>query len=367
MNTLLRTVEASWGVLVAMAPYLLLGFAVAGALSAAVNPSYVRRHLGQGGLWQVVKASLFGVPVPLCSCGVIPVGLSLRRAGATRGATVSFMASTPQTGVDSIAATVALLGPVLTVLRVAAAFVSGVAAGFLAELLERKVGPDRTASDPAADPTNGPTDGPPAPATPPAGPAWQRMLRFGLVTLPRDVARPLLAGVVVSGAITALVPEGFLAQRIPGGLLAYLGALAVGVPLYVCSMSSIPLAAGLIHMGVQPGAAMVFLISGPATNGATVAALWSRVGRRATFAYLVGISLTALAAGWILDAFFPAAFATVPPLEEHCLGGHGASLVSTLTAVVLLLLLLPGLLPERDSGDSNDDPAARAGPAGDAP
>ncbi len=330
---MLDVLVAAWGVLAAMAPYLLVGFAVAGVLSVLITPERVRRHMGRRGIWQVVKASLLGVPLPLCSCGVIPVGLSLRRAGASRGATISFVASTPQTGVDSIAATYALLGPVLTAIRLTAAFLSGVLAGLLAQW-----GEDADDAVPAEESANG---GPAAMARP----AWQRMLRHGLVVLPRDVAWPLLFGVLVSGALTALLPAGLLAGAMPAGWLSYGAALAIGLPLYVCSMSSIPLAAGFVHLGVSPGAALVFLISGPATNAATVAALWSRVGHRATLGYLAGISLTALCAGWLLDRCFPQAFASVPALTEHCAAGAQSAWQSVL-ALLLLALLVPGLWPQ---------------------
>lgn len=340
VTQMLDVLVAAWGVLAAMAPYLLVGFAVAGVLSVLVTPERVRRHMGRRGIWQVVKASLLGVPLPLCSCGVIPVGLSLRRAGASRGATISFVASTPQTGVDSIAATYALLGPVLTVVRLVAAFVSGVLAGLLAQWGEGPEVAVPVAPLAAEPPGNGARAAPDRPA-------WRRMLRHAFVVLPRDVARPLLFGVLVSGALTVLLPEGLLAGAMPAGWRSYGVALAIGIPLYVCSMSSIPLAAGFVHLGVSPGAALVFLISGPASNAATVAALWSRVGRRATQGYLAGISLTALCAGWLLDRWFPLAFDSVPAMTQHCAAG-AQSFANVVMAVLLLGLLVPGLLPRRE-------------------
>ncbi|MEI8243084.1 MAG: permease [bacterium] len=326
---------STWQVLVLMSPYLLLGFAMAGAFSVLLSPDWVRRHMGGSGLWQVVKAALVGVPLPLCSCGVLPVALSLRQQGAGRGAVASFLASTPQTGVDSILATYAVLGPVVTLFRVAAAFVSGVLAGGLVAAAY-----PRDTLEPAAAESG-------KAGCSARGSAWRRMLRLGFVTLPRDIARPLLLGVLVSGVLTALVPPGFFQGHLPPGWQGYGLALLVGIPLYVCSTASIPLAASFVYMGASPGAAMVFLIAGPATNAAMLAAMWSRIGKAGTCLYLLAIVVTAVVSGWLLDAFFPAVLAAVPALRDQCSAcaseGWGVA-----AAIVLLLLLAPGVLPKRD-------------------
>ena len=329
-----RSLAATWQVLAVMAPYLLLGFAVAGVLAVLLTADWVRRHMGRPGLWQVIKAALIGVPLPLCSCSVIPVAFSLRRHGASKAATASFLAATPQTGIDSLAPTYSVLGPVVMCFRVAAAFVSGVLAGLLVAAASRRDPPETLAEAPEEDAnSDAPT------------PAWRRALRHAAVTLPRDMAGPLLLGMLVTGVLTVCVPPGFLSGRLPPGLVSYLVALAVGVPLYVCSTASIPLAASFIHMGASPGAAMVFLISGPATNAASLAVMWARLGRLATIGYLVAIAATALLAGWAIDRFFPGVTAAVPPLDAACTAcaSHGWSV---LPALLLLALLVPGLLPE---------------------
>ncbi|MDE5959958.1 MAG: permease, partial [Muribaculaceae bacterium] len=116
-----------WAMLCEMAPYLLLGFLFAGMLHAFLPASFYNRHLGRPGFWSVAKAAMFGVPLPLCSCGVIPTAMSMRRQGASRAATVSFLISTPQTGVDSILATGSLLGWPLALIRPIAAFATALA------------------------------------------------------------------------------------------------------------------------------------------------------------------------------------------------------------------------------------------------
>ena len=334
MDTARNILFSSWEVLVLMAPYLLLGFAMAAVVSVLLSPAWVRRHMGGTGLWQVVKATLAGIPLPLCSCGVLPVALSLRQHGAGRGAVAGFLASTPQTGVDSILATYAVLGPVVTVFRVVAAFVSGVLAGGLVSAAYPHEAP-APAEEPSGEPST------------PRPPVWRRMVRHGLVTLPRDVARPLLFGVLVSGVLTALIPAGFFEGHLPPGWRAYGMALLVGVPLYVCSTGSIPMAASFIHMGVSPGAAMVFLISGPATNASMIAAMWTRLGKAGTCLYLLAIAATAVGAGWLLDRFFSTAMAKVPVLGEKCAAcaSNGWGIAA---AIVLLVLLAPGLWPAKD-------------------
>ncbi|MBM4164356.1 MAG: permease [Lentisphaerae bacterium] len=358
------SIAAIWQVVLLMAPYLLLGFAVAGALSVVLTPAWVARHLGRRGVGQVVKAALLGVPLPLCSCGVIPLAFSLRKAGAGKGATVSFLASTPQTGVDSILLTYSLLGPIITVLRVAAAFVSGIVAGLLTDWVcgEDAVAP--VAQPPATSGSCCCGDGvkPAFPATTGAGescceghavPAeavrgepsvWLRALQTGFVTLPRDMARPLILGVLISGVVSGVVPEDFFAGRLPPGIASYALALAIGIPIYVCSASSVPIAATFIHMGVSPGAAMVFLISGPATNAAGIVAMWRQIGRAGTAAYLGAIGLVSCLAGVLLDGVIAGVRESVPiiqPAHDHA--GQG-SVWSVAAAVLLLLLLLPGLL-----------------------
>lgn len=336
MNFLVRLLTACWEVWVAMAPYLLLGFAMAGLVSVGLSADWVRRHMGGRGLWQVIKASLLGVPLPLCSCGVLPVALSLRRQGASKGATVSFLASTPQTGVDSIVATYALLGPVVTVFRVVTAFMSGILAGGLVVAATRR--------DPVAPEINV-AEGRTLQGA--LVPAWRRMISVGLVTLPRDVARPLLLGVLLSGLLTVVVPPDAMGKGFLPGWGSYLAALAIGIPLYVCSTASIPLAASFIFLGASPGAAMVFLIAGPATNASTIAVMWTQIGRLSTALYLGAIAFTAVFAGWMLDSFFAGAASAVPRLSERC-SACGSTWWGLAAAGVLLILISPGLLPERD-------------------
>lgn len=282
------------------APYLLFGFLAAGLLHGVFSSETVARHLGRGRLGPVVKAALFGVPLPLCSCGVLPAALGLRKQGASKGATVSFLVSTPETGVDSIALTYALMDPVMTVFRPLAAFVSAVLAGTVENLFGRA---DPLPAAPA------PPCGCAEHAVPPGAPWRQRVrqgMRYAFGDLLGDLAPWLAVGFLLAGAISAAVPEHLLGEYLGGGIAPMLVMLAVGVPLYLCATASTPIAAALMLKGLSPGAALVFLLAGPATNLASLTALSATLGVRTTARYLASICAGALAMGLLLDAVYPA-------------------------------------------------------------
>jgi uncharacterized membrane protein YraQ (UPF0718 family)/copper chaperone CopZ len=281
-----------WDTLREMSPFLLFGFFVAGVLSVFIQPEVVERHLGGSGFRQVIKAALFGVPLPLCSCGVIPVGASLRRHGASAGATTSFLISTPQTGVDSIMVTLSLLGPVFAVFRPVVSFVSGVIGGSLVNAF----GADKSSSQAQRPACVGECC-----TGAPGHNGFIRALRYGFVTLPKDINRALIIGVVIAGIIAAVVPDDYFSGILGGGILSMIVMMLVGIPIYVCATASVPIAAALIMKGISPGAALVFLMTGPATNAATVSTIWKTMGRRTAGLYLGTVAGSALLAGLLLD------------------------------------------------------------------
>jgi len=331
----------SWLVLGQMAPYLLLGFLVAGILSVCVSAAWVERHLGGRGLYPVGAASLFGVPLPLCSCGVIPVSASIRRHGASRGATTAFLISTPQTGVDSIAVTYAMLGPVLAVFRPVAALVTGVVGGVLAQLVDRS--PDHpTGGSANLEPTCG--SGCAEDAGGESRTAQRNVLKrafhYGFVTLPRDIGPALLVGVAIAGLIGALVEPNQLQPWLGAGVGSILLMMAAAVPIYVCATASVPIAAGLIHLGASPGAALAFLIAGPATNAATVTTIWRLVGRRVTLMYLVTVGASAVVGGLAIDALLPGLAMGLPDPGEHLHAVPGGWLGHFWAVALLAVLVL---------------------------
>ena len=285
-----------WQTLLEMSPYLLFGFLVAGFLSIFIKPETVERHLGGRGAGPVVKAAVFGVPLPLCSCGVIPVAASLRRHGAGAAATTSFLISTPETGVDSIMVTLSLLGPVFAIFRPVAAFLSGLFGGVLVNLFgrEKEVSPGELPVC-TAECCSGAVE---------RSNKFILALKYGFITLPRDINRALIVGIIIAGVISAAIPPNYLSRFLGGGIVSMLVMMAVGIPTYVCATASVPIAAALIAKGVSPGAALVFLMTGPATNAATIATVRKIMGNRIAIIYLIAVALPALAAGLIFDAFF---------------------------------------------------------------
>jgi len=335
-NTIWQIMYEAWNVLREMAPYLLFGFLIAGLLSVVVKQGFVEKHLGDSKLLPVLKAAVFGVPLPLCSCGVIPVAASLRRQGASRGATGSFLISTPQTGVDSVLVTLSLLGPVFAVVRPLAALLTGIFGGMLINLGART----GDASDPAQAAEARGSDGCGGGCALPSeeeGKAAKlaEALKYGFGALPQDIGKALMAGLLVAGIISALTPDDFFAGLMGGGILAMLVMMLVGMPLYVCATASVPIAAALIAKGVSPGAALVFLMTGPATNAATFTTIWKIMGKRATAIYMATVAGGAIATGFLVDYIFKVTAAT-PGVPEHwSLPGP----VKTAGAVALLAVL----------------------------
>lgn len=285
-------ITSFWATVIEMAPYLLFGFFMAGLLSVLVSQPLVERHLGGRGFWPLLKASLFGIPLPLCSCSVIPVSMSLRKHGASKGATISFLLSTPQTGVDSILVTLSLLGPVFAIFRPFAALATGLVGGTLVDIFGHAGGADSQ---------------PPEKCTDECCSHKQpsrviRGLKYGFVTLPRDIGRPMLIGLVVAAFISALVPANFFADKLGTGIFAMVVMMFLGIPVYVCATASVPIAAAMILKGLSPGAALVFLMTGPATNAASFTTIWKVLGRRTALIYIAAVAGCALASGIILDS-----------------------------------------------------------------
>jgi uncharacterized membrane protein YraQ (UPF0718 family) len=328
LEVLERIVVDFWATVAEMSPYLLFGFFVAGLLSVLVSQQMVERHLGGRGMLPVLKASLFGVPLPLCSCGVIPVAMSLRKHGASKASTVSFLLSTPQTGVDSILVTYSLLGPVFAIFRPLMALVTGLVGGGLVNVFGREE--QRQPQEP--------------PAPEPAGECCcchkpkHRLLnamRYGFITLPRDIGKPLLVGLAVAALISAFVPGDFFVGRLGTGLPAMLLMMAIGIPLYVCASASVPVAAALILKGLSPGAALVFLMTGPATNAAGLVTIWKTLGRRTALLYLLAVAGCALAGGLLLDSLISSVNIGHMSHVHHM----GPGLFGHISAVLLLVLL----------------------------
>ena len=298
---------AIWTVMLELAPWLLLGALVAGLLHVLLPPGFVQRNLqGRGG---VFKAVLLGVPLPLCSCGVIPAGLGLKRDGASDGASVAFLISTPQTGVDSVLVSASMLGWPFALFKVLSAAALGVVGGLFAGESESRI----------------------IPVEHKPRPTWRAGLEHA-VEMIRSIWGWLAFGVLVSALITVFVPTGSLSSLgAGGGLLAMGVVLAISVPLYVCATASVPIAAALVAGGFPPGAALVFLIAGPATNIATLGAVYGAFGKRIVAVYLSTIIIGSIALGSAFDFLLDGR-----AVAEHV---HDSSLVAQISAVALGLAI----------------------------
>jgi uncharacterized membrane protein YraQ (UPF0718 family)/zinc transporter ZupT len=398
--------DSSWSLFLQMAPLLLVGFLLAGVVKRYLSTAWLARKMGGDDLKSVAWAAAVGAPLPLCSCSVVPVALSLRKGGASKGATSAFTISTPETGVDSVAASWSLLGPLMTVLRPIAAVITAFASGAAVNWLV-KSGLDR---EPAGRPGRGDQEDcehcAPAPPPPccakgeqhaaervvakalsssatfapskassaigaaapiaPAGaaraslahehehehgaarprPAWRAILRYAYVDVLDDVAPSLLVGLLVAGVLGALLPIEALEASALQGASGLFVMLLVGVPLYVCASASTPIAAALLAKGLSPGAALVFLLVGPATNSATLVVLAKSLGWRFVAVQLAALCATTLALGALVDLWAPATIANQARACVHAEAGwpnHAAALVLGALLVVSLVRTRAGL------------------------
>ena len=280
------------------APFLLLGMFIAGMINQWIPRTWVEKTLG--GKSSILNAALIGAPLPLCSCSVIPVAMGIRRSGASKASTASFLVATPETGVDSIGITYALMGPIMSVARPIAAIASAIVAGLFvlwfgkqdnALELEPQVKSTSSCCHKVSV----------APST--ISEKINAALVFGYGQLLRDFMLWFLVGIFFAALVTTIVPAGFLNQY-GQGILAMLVVVLISIPMYVCATASTPLAVGLLLSGITPGAALVFMLTGPATNIATLMVIKNELGKRELGLYLLAIVFSALTSGLILDFLF---------------------------------------------------------------
>ncbi|MEN8231350.1 MAG: SO_0444 family Cu/Zn efflux transporter [Thermodesulfobacteriota bacterium] len=309
MTVIISVLQESWHLLLEASIYILFGMIVGGLLKVFLNPSFVADHLGRGKFSSVIKAALFGIPIPLCSCGVLPAAASLKRQGANNGATTAFLISTPESGVDSMAITYALLDPIMTVARPVSAFITAVAAGISENLLQAQQEKDWERVIDRSCPIDNCCDGNECSPEEHAKhhsfseKLWSG-LKFAVDDLWGDLAGWFFAGLLLAGIIAAIIPQELMARYLGGGLHSMLIMLLVGIPMYICATASTPVAAALILKGVSPGAALVFLLVGPATNVTSLSVLFGLLGKRATAIYLVMLSLFAVLSGLAVDMIY---------------------------------------------------------------
>ncbi len=323
-------IQSLWNLTVEMSPYLLIGFLIAGLLHVFMPKDKITRYLGKNDIRSTINAALIGIPLPLCSCGVIPTGISFFKNGASRGSTVSFFISTPQTGVDSIFATYALLGLPLAIIRPIIALITGVLGGVLTNSFSKEHPEPKAniASGLADENTHGKNK-------------FFSMLHYAFVEFLEDIAKWLIIGLLLAALMDVLIPENFFTNYLGNEYLSMLIVLGASVPLYVCATGSVPIAAVLMMKGLSPGAAIVFLMAGPATNAATVTVIGKVLGRKTLTTYLVAIIGGALVAGIFVNEFLPASWFL--STMNHSADSHGSHLLPQWLNIGSALLMI-GLL-----------------------
>lgn len=326
------------GIFLASAPWLLLGFGLAGLSKVFIDSDrWLGRGLARKGLAGAGLAALVGAPLPLCSCSVLPAAIGLRRQGASRGATASFLVSVPETDVVSVTITWALLGPLMAIARPVAAIFTALGTGWAVELFAPDPRPVPVAA-PAGDCCCGPGD------APRQRPAWRRALAYGYVEFLDDIAGPLVLGILLAGLVGAAAQAMDLERYVGSPITGYLVALAVGIPTYVCATASTPVAVGLLAAGMTPGAVLVFLLAGPATNVASFVVLGRELGRRGLIVYLLGIAVGSVAFGLVFDLGFGQDFGA---RSAFAMADHPRSVLELGAAAVLALLLLASGVRQR--------------------
>ncbi len=358
----------------AMAPYILFGLIFAGILHELVPDTIVKNHLGKDSVWSVIKATIFGIPLPVCSCGVLPLAISIKKSGASNGSTLSFLISTPITGVDSILATYGMFGWAFTIYRVITSIIISIISGILAnfygekeEELVKDVKPVFSITRPTV--------------------LGQGVMSFSVSQAPKalvieekdscsslsvekksftnliqdafvyafgkllsDIASPLLVGLILGAFIAIAIPENLSILLLEYSWLSYIIVIAIAVPMYICATASLPIAAGLILAGVTPGAAFVFLSAGPATNTVTIGVVKKMLGTRTLYIYLGTIIIGSVLFGFGLD-YILSGVDVKDLVHIH----EEVSLIAMISSVVLwtfvLYYMLKPYLNKKDESD----------------
>ncbi|MEA5000942.1 MAG: SO_0444 family Cu/Zn efflux transporter [Endomicrobiaceae bacterium] len=327
-----------------MAPYLLLGFFFAGILHVFIPQSIFSKYLAKNNFSSVFTAALFGVPLPLCSCGVIPAAMALRKEGASKGSVISFLIATPQTGIDSIMATYSLLGLPFAIIRPAAAFITAILGGVVSNIFTRKEESFKEEMPVVSCKIETKT----------AGNKIMSALKYGFVDIIRDIGKRLAAGLLIAAMITYFVPESFFSFFAGNTVLGILFVLALAIPMYVCATASIPIAIALMMKGFSPGTALVLLMAGPATNIASILVISKILGKKSMALYLGSIIFGAVSFALIIDYFLPAQWFNVSMMHEmvNC---HNASFswLKIISGSVLFALIINSFIMNYFTGKKN--------------
>ena len=365
--------QAIYGIYLEIAPYIFIGLTFAGLMHVLIKGNFIVDQLGKADIWSIIKAAILGIPLPLCSCGVVPTAMHLKRKGASNGATISFLTSTPQTGIDSIIPTFGMLGWFIGIYRPVTALIMGILTGAATNKFMLDEHPDEIEKTAQSCCLNCDCDDPNCthPSHPwnrqqssgytcscstnesnlqdhehnphlkgaRSGNIFVRFARYAYGDFIDDISTQLLVGIIIAGLITWLIPDGFFEQYGGKGLLGMIFMIIVGLPMYVCATGSIPIAVSLIMKGISPGAAFVFLVVGPATNAASLTVIASSLGKKVTAVYVCILTLGALVFGLLLN-FFVVEFGILIEVKHHSNLMERTIILDIITVIFSIILLL---------------------------
>ncbi|PHR55721.1 MAG: hypothetical protein COA44_09705 [Arcobacter sp.] len=354
MDYLIEFFTALYDLSNAMAPYILFGLFFAGVLHELVPETLVTKHLGKESISSVIKSTIFGIPLPVCSCGVIPLATSIKKSGASKGATLSFLISTPITGVDSILATYGMFGWIFTLYRIFTSMVIAMVAGILTNIFDKEdeVKPmtfARGKKSFSLAPLSSQEDSEESSCCSTKASSCcsstehkakfslKKAFTYAFGTLLSDIAKPLLWGLLIGALITIAIPQNLSDILIEYSWLSYIIVIAIAIPMYVCATASLPIAAALMLSGVSAGAAFVFLSAGPATNTVTIGVVKKMLGTKSLYIYLSSISIGSVAFGLGLDYVF--SISDIDPsslVHMH----EEAGLIAIISSVILWAYIL---------------------------
>lgn len=335
MNLLYQIIEAFWNIVTESAIWLLIGFTIGGIIKKYIPKNFIRTHLAKNDFLSIVKASCIGIPIPLCSCSIIPVSKSIYSNGASKGATAAFMISTPEIGIDSFLLTNGLLGTPIAILRTICAFLTALISGSIVNRVSKDSKEPTEAPHSASCCVNNKLT---IVQTEEGILPTHSFLYYSFRELPEKLSTPLLIGFFVSAMISVLLPADIIPQYVSDPFAQIILVLLLSIPLYICASSSTPIAATLLLKGLSPGAALVFLLAGPATNTSTILAAKQMFGKRGAYAYLLSIFLVTLTIGILANLFLKDILIVSSHLHDHT---HNTShALHTLMGIILLALLI---------------------------
>jgi len=323
-----------WALLNSIAFFILVGVLIAGVFKLLLPDAFIRKHLGQHNFMSNIKAAVLGIPLPLCSCSVIPFISALRKSGASKSATQTFLIATPITGADSIMATYGVFGWLFTVYRTVSSVIIALIAGFLTLIFVREEKPNEEPERKSPYSVGKPLDIKVVSAENKQS-IFKQILSYAFDDVFKDIARALMIGVLIGALIVTFMPENLSEYISSSSFLNYALVLAVSMPLYVCATASIPLGLSLLTAGFSPGAAFIFLTAGPATNTITMSVVLKSLGKTSLVIYLSSVLIGSLLFGFLFDFFFAESLSHTGLLHAH---EDDPGFIAQVSSVILLYL-----------------------------